>query len=129
MSIPSLVGPRPDKTRWGQVDRDRGVGSPDGREWKRMWKLVPECNGADTRCKVPGCRCAENPHDGEVWQYMGSFSDPMYADGAWIHTFRHRSFPVRDTSIDADHVFTFDSVVGVRVNAQVFAAPGWTPTV
>ena len=54
--------------------------SPHSRGWERMWAVIAATYG-DTVCA----------HEGEAWQYMGSFSED---DGAtWTHEFRHRSLP------------------------------------
>lgn len=48
--------------------------------WDRMWSQIAAQYG-NTVCE----------HHGEVWQYMGSFSDD---DGkTWVHEFRHRRLP------------------------------------
>lgn len=46
------------------------------RGWDRMWGEIAEAYG-DASCL----------HDGEAWQYMGTYED----SGRIVHEFRHRS--------------------------------------
>ena len=48
--------------------------------WERMWGEIKAQYG-DTVCL----------HDGEAWQYMGSYSEDGGA--TWHHEFRHRALP------------------------------------
>lgn len=52
------------------------------RGWDRMWVEIAK--------KYGGTRC---DHEGEAWEYMGSFSEDTGV--TWTHEFRHRALPPR----------------------------------
>jgi hypothetical protein len=54
------------------------------RGWGRMWGVIAERYG-DTSCL----------HDGEAWQYMGTWTDNGWQ--TWEHEFRHRALPPEGT--------------------------------
>lgn len=50
------------------------------RGWERAWNVVKAAYG-DTACR----------HDGEAWQYMGSYM--LGDENNAVHEFRHRALP------------------------------------
>jgi len=58
--------------------------SQGSAEWDRAWKLLRDwCKQRFGKADV----IMENPHNGEVWQYMGTYKH----QGEYRHEFRHRS--------------------------------------
>lgn len=57
-------------------------------EWFVAWGKL---SNAILNSMLPDPMAAEDPHTGEVWQYMGTVFNEDYA--SWQHEFRHRKHP------------------------------------
>ncbi len=77
----------------------------DTSEWDFMW-LWLELHALNVGLETP----AVAEHNGEVWQYLGSYRN----QGQTVHEFRHRYHPItkdiRLASLHASETFTEDQI-------------------
>jgi len=57
-------------------------------EWFVAWDKL---SNAILNSMLPDPMAAEDTDSGEVWQYMGTIYNPLFA--SWHHEFRHRMHP------------------------------------
>jgi hypothetical protein len=80
--------------------------TPKTPEWEYMWEWLSD-HPINEGLELPWVAL----HEGEAWQYMGSY----HHKGEVIHSFRHRHHPktlaIQNVSVKGSDLFTPDQIV------------------